>query len=408
MRPGPDTRIRGILLLGAMVLVPLAAAIGADDERQEVALELQDTFTRVHGKISPSVVSIRSLTPIRGTDDDSSTKSEGGQEASGWIVPVEDTRYPGHTVLGSASGFVLDARRGIIATTRSALLGRDGQIPAAFDVEGHDRIHVMASMLGGEPTLDLLFLKITVPVDGRQPELAAITWGESDRLTPGCWAFLAGDPPGIDTFFAATLLSGIPRRDCYQENLQASYLQISQVIHPQALGGPVTDIDGAVVGMLVPRWDQPRIDPARQVVQFALPSKIIREIAAPIIHQRSVESPWLGFSVMSREELREEIGPRALSQMKRPPVGIYIENVFDPSPAFEAGIRPGDFLTSFNGYPINSPIEFQKQFYLAGPRTVAELETFRNGTIRRSVLTIQTRPPEARVTETDAKDSRTE
>ena len=406
MRRKTDTRIGRSLLLATAMCLAIAPAISAHPEEDDVARELQATFTRVHQSIIPSVVSIRSLVPINKENVENETDAlEGRQDASGWVVPIEDARYPGHAVLGSASGFVLDAGRGIIATTRSALLGEDDQIPAAFDVEGHDRIHVMASMLGGEPTLDLLFLKITVPVDGNQPNLSAITWGESDQLKPGSWAFLVGDPPGIDTFFAATVLSGIPRRDCYQENLQASYLQIPRVIHPEVLGGPVTNIDGAVVGMLMPRWDRPKIAPAQQVIQFALPSKIIREIAAPIIHQRSVESPWLGFSVMSREELREEIGPRALSQLPRPPVGIYIENVFGPSPAFGAGIRPGDFLTEFNGYPVNSPIEFQKQFYLAGPGSTIEVETFRNGTKRRSSLTIGTRPPEATLPRTNLPEN---
>ena len=363
----------------------------------EAATELQDTFIRVHERIAPSVVSIRSLQKMPSQPEKTSPTEPGG-----WVVPVEESRYPGHTVLGSASGFVLDAERGIIATTRSPLLGPGGALPAAFDVEGHDRIHVMASMLGGEPTLDLLFLKITVPVDGIQPDFTSIAWGESDQLKPGSWAFLVGDPPGIDTFFAPSVLSGIPRRDCYQENLQASYLQIARVIHPQVLGGPVTDLEGAVVGMLMPRRDQPKIDPAQQIVQFALPAKIIREIAAPIIHQRSVESPWLGFSVMSREELREEIGPRALSRMSRPPVGIYIENVFEPSPAFAAGIRPGDFMTTFNGYPINSPIEFQKYFYLSGPGAIVKVETYRDGTVRGSELAIGTRPPEASLPEPSA------
>ena len=355
----------------------------------EAATELQDTVIRVHERIAPSVVSIRSLQKMPSQPEKTSPTEPGG-----WVVPVEESRYPGHTVLGSASGFVLDAERGIIATTRSPLLGPGGVLPAAFDVEGHDRIHVMASMLGGEPTLDLLFLKMTVPVDGLQPQLTSISWGESDQLQPGSWAFLVGDPPGIDTFFTPSVLSGIPRRDCYQEDLQASYLQIARMIHPDALGGPVTDIEGAVVGMLMPRRDRPKIAPAQQIVQFALPAKIIREIAAPIIHQRSVDSPWLGFSVMSREELREEIGPRALSQMSRPPVGIYIENVFDPSPAFAAGIRPGDFLTEFNGYPINSPIEFQKHFYLSGPGATVEIKTFRAGMVKKAILTIGTRPAE--------------
>ncbi|MEE2681999.1 MAG: trypsin-like peptidase domain-containing protein [Planctomycetota bacterium] len=395
MRHLTATRLPRVLLLPVLMTLCPAAAPGETPPPPEAARALQEAFIGVHERIIPSVVSVRSLAAIPDDPREETNDASNRSDPAGWVVPVEDARYPGHVVIGSASGFVLDAGRGIIATTRSALLGEDDRLPVAFDVEGHDRIHAMALMLGGEPTLDLLFLKIMVPIDGRPPDLSAITWGESDQLQPGALAFLVGDPPGIDTFFTPTVLSGIPRRDCSQENLQASYLQISNTIHPEALGGPVTDLEGKVVGMLMPRWDRPGIDPGRQTVQFALPSKIIREIAAPIIHQRSVDSPWLGFSVMSREELREEVGPRALSRMSRPPVGIYIENVFEPSPAFAAGIRPGDFLTEFNGHPINSPIEFQKQFYLAGTGASVEVKTFRDGRTRSSIVAIGTRPQEA-------------
>ena len=52
-------------------------------------------------------------------------------------------------------------------------------------------------------------------------------------------------------------------------------------------------------------------------------------------------------------------------------------------------------MTTFNGYPINSPIEFQKYFYLSGPGAAVQVETYRDGTVRKSLLTIGTRPPEA-------------
>ena len=81
-------------------------------------------------------------------------------------------------------------------------------------------------------------------------------------------------------------------------------------------------------------------------------------------------------------ELRAERGNEAYQAMKRPRVGIYIENVFDPSPAHAAGIQPGDWLTRFGDAWIGSPLDFQKQLYLAGIGNEVELEFFREYTER--------------------------
>jgi S1-C subfamily serine protease len=166
-------------------------------------------------------------------------------------------------------------------------------------------------------------------------------------------------------------------------------------MHPEAFGGPLVDLDGRVIGLLAPRERSVTIGPARGDLQFALPADIIKGIAPSILEQGSARSPWVGFAVMSRGELREALGPRALSRMTRPPIGIYIENVFEPSPAHDAGIRPGDFLVEFDGHQVNTPIEFQKWFYLAGIGATVDTTLFRDGETFQAELEILERPLEA-------------
>jgi S1-C subfamily serine protease len=249
--------------------------------------------------------------------------------------------------------------------------------------------------VGAEPNLDLAFLRLVVGVDGKMPKISQISWGDSSEMKPGYWAFAIGDPFGIEQFFAPSVLSATPSRDCYQEKISASYLQTAMNLHPEAIGGPLVDIDGNVIGLLAPRERSTVIGPPRGDLQFALPSNILKGIAASILEKSSFDSPWLGFSVMSRAELREELGPRAFSKLSRPEIGVYIENTFDPSPAHEAGIRPGDFLVAFDGHPIHTPIEFQKFFYLAGAGTLVDLEFFRAGETIKKSMRIEERPPDA-------------
>ena len=81
--------------------------------------------------------------------------------------------------------------------------------------------------------------------------------------------------------------------------------------------------------------------------------------------------------------------------MKRPPLGIYIENVFDPSPAHAAGVKPGDFLVKFDGKAVRSPLEFQKHMYMAGVGAKVRLTMFREGETYEVELTVELRPENA-------------
>jgi len=61
-----------------------------------------------------------------------------------------------------------------------------------------------------------------------------------------------------------------------------------------------------------------------------------------------------------------------------PPTGVFIDDVFDPSPARRAGVRPGDFLTGLGGHPIVSVGDFQTWLYATGIGAVTELTLVRN------------------------------
>jgi serine protease Do len=361
-----------------------------DTPPKSAAHSMQDAFARVAERLAPCVASIAVY-----VEDAESEPTGDGADDEGWLVGATDGRYPGYRRIAATSGFCIDEENAILVTARSPLLKDDGTFADAFDIETSDKLHALAVVVGAEPTLDLAFLRIVVPVDGRMPRLLEIEWGESGSMKPGHWSLAVGDPFGIERFLAPGLLSATPSRDCYQEKLSASYLQAAMPMHPEAFGGPLVDLEGRVIGLLAPRDRSVTIGPARGDLQFALPSDIIKGIAPSILEQGSARSPWVGFAVMSRGELRAALGPRALSRMTRPPIGIYIENVFEPSPAHDAGIRPGDFLVEFDGHQVNTPIEFQKWFYLAGIGATVDATLFRNGETFQAELEILERPLEA-------------
>jgi serine protease Do len=355
---------------------------------QGVALELQDAFAAVAEQALPSIVTVAAY--VRETEPEPAPPGQ-----SAWIKDLSG-EYPGFRRIGSGSGVVLSAA-GDVLTNRHFLLQEDGQPADLIDVETADNRHTLSRVVGMEPTLNLAVVALEVFSKDNPPAFKPLPIGNSAALLPGHMALALGDPFGPEKFLAPGVFSATASRECYQEQLTATFLQVALVLHPGAYGGALVNLRGEYVGMLTPRNPVPGRAAAASGtgLEFALPSNIIQGLYGTIKRNESFQSPWLGYAVMSVGELRKELGAQAFAALPRPRVGIYIENVFSPSPAFAAGVQVGDFLTKFNDTLIGSPLDFQKQLYMAGIGSRVRLELFRAGETYAREISVELRPPEA-------------
>jgi S1-C subfamily serine protease len=350
----------------------------------------EEASVAIAARIRPSVVGVRAYVRDAGTvapEDDA---------GSGWGVTAFNDDFPGFRLSNGASGIVA-SKDGDVLSCLHPLQKADGSIVDLVVVETHDRIKIIAEVIGAEPTVNLALLRCRVFPTGRESELVPATFGDSDALRPGAPAFGVGDPVGPERTFAFGAFAARPSRDCYQELLSSFYIQASMIAPGGAYGGPLLDSSGTVVGMLSPRAPKPGSDGSapRDGVEFAMPSKILKGLYGSLREARSFRSPWLGFSVMSREELAASLGAAAFEAARKPKNGILIENVFSPSPAAAAGLRKGDFLVSFDGAVVFTPVDFQRYLYLAGVGREVVLEVFREGETFKKTLAIEARPKEA-------------
>jgi serine protease Do len=317
--------------------------------------------------------------------------------SAGWVAPAAGAEeYPGFRLLGACSGFVV-AATGEILTCNHALRRPDGALPDLLEIETFEHARILGEIVGAEPTVNLAIVQATVFPNSHDKKLHALSFGDSEAMGTGHWTLAFGDPAGPERFFAVGTFVAQPSRDCYQDLLSAFYLQVGLVAHPEAYGGPLVDLQGEVIGILAPRqvsagkWAaSPRLG-----IEFGLPSKIVSGLYDSIRTVRSFQSPWLGFAVMSRPEIAAARGVQAYEAMNKPRNGILIENVFQPSPAAELGIQPGDWLVTFGKTRIFTPVDFQRALYLAGIGAKVELELCRDGSTFVREATVQLRPAAA-------------
>ena len=363
---------------------PADARAAAGQGGLPAALQLQAAFAGVAERVFPRVVGVSSWT----RDPAWSAESLHAERGDAWIAANRDQlRYPGFRPMRAGSGFLVDDEGYVLSRDR---LVRDdgGGLAPLVDVELADQTHVAAAVVGAEPSLDLAVLRLPDPAPAAG---APLELGDSDRLQVGQWVIALGDPPGPEKVFAVGVVSSAPERQCYQEALSATLVQSSLVVSRAGLGGPVVDIEGRLVGIGIQRETPPQAEvPATQV----LPINLVLNLFEALKVARSNRSPWLGVSVLELPLLRQRLGSRAAAAAI-PRTGVYVDDVFDPSPASRAGVRPGDFLVALGGHDVRSVADFQRWLYVLGIDTDVDLGLVRNGHPLQMRARIEVRPPAA-------------
>jgi serine protease Do len=354
-----------------------------------IALELENHFAGLADKIFPSIVTVTSyLDP---------PAAEKKRLVGAWFLGGRKDKYPGYRKLAITSGIMM-SKAGYILTCRHGLLKKNGELCDMVSVETQDQRHTICKVIGTEPTLNMAVIKLDVYSGKAPPLIVPAKLGNSALVRPGLWAIGCGDPTGPLRFYAVGNFTAVPKRDCYQEQLTATYMQAAMKVHPQAYGGPILNSRGEVVGMLCPRFPKPDVMKPlpHQGIELALPSNTFQGLYKALIEAKSFKSPWIGIAVMSRPELIRERGADAFEKLAKPRHGIYIENVFQPSPAFAKGIRPGDFLVQFGENTIRTPLDFQKFLYLAGIGAKVKLKMWSKGKEQILELDVKPRPANAK------------
>jgi len=381
-------------------LLPLAFAQGEapagsklsepDQQVMTAALDLERAFTKIADDAFQSIVTVTCYERV-------AASSEVKQKHEDWMTGRLTNDYPGYKKVRITSGFLINDE-GHVVCCRHGILKQDGTLADLVSVETQDQNHTICTVLGSEPTLNLGVLRLDVFSKTVPPRYRPIKLGNSAYVRPGQWAIGAGDPDGPQKFYGVGLFTSVPDRDCYQEQLGATYMQAAMKVHDQAYGGPLLNIRGEVMGMLSPRLANPMmLDPIPyNGIEFALPINIVQNLYTAIIKKGSHRSPWIGVAVMSRPEIVREQGAAAYKELAKPKgASIMIENVFNPSPAYEAGVRPGDWMLNLGVNKIGSPFDFQRHLYLAGIDAKVKFKMWRDGEEFEVELLVEPRPKSA-------------
>jgi S1-C subfamily serine protease len=111
-----------------------------------------------------------------------------------------------------------------------------------------------------------------------------------------------------------------------------------------------------------------------QGIGFAVPSNVARRVMNDLIQYGEVRRGSIGYVVLApmTTHVAEELGAPG-------PQGALVRQMRRDSAAYEAGVRPGDIIISFNGQAVVDPAHFSRLVQDARIGSTAALGIFREG-----------------------------
>jgi len=360
MRPSPLPRLLPLLaLLGthpAIVRADVPTAPAAADPAETAAL------AKAIGAVYPALVLINVV--MEESENGRMKKSQGS--GSGTIISPDGYVLTNHHVAGRGTRFLCTL------STRE---------------------QIDATLVGTDALADLAVIKLDLSTRRFQGRpLPVAVFGDSSKLQVGDPVLAMGSPGGLSQSVTRGIVANremiVPRHqlsltlDGEKVGELVRWIGHDAVIYPGNSGGPLVNLQGQIVGVN---------EVGIASLGGAIPSNIAARVAAELIEKGSVTRGWIG--------LEAQPLLRGMADEK----GALVAAVLTGSPADEAGIRAGDFITEYNGTPLpdchaaeDIPL-FNAMVFATPPGTQVQIKGVRAGQpVEWKVTTVKREPNEAR------------
>ncbi|KEH87619.1 S1C family serine protease [Clostridium novyi] len=267
---------------------------------------------------------------------------------------------------GMGSGIIF-SEDGYILTNYHVVKGAK-QISVIFN-NGKEGKEIPAKVINYNASMDLAVIKLTEKV--KVPAVAQ--FGDSDSIQVGDPAIAIGNPLGKQ--FLGSVTSGVisaVNRQVSVGGEKQKFIQTDAAINPGNSGGALVNMYGQVIGINSAKIGGSEVEG----LGFAIPINAVK----PQI--QNLTKPILTIGIMCRDIDSQ------ISKQFNLPIGIYVQQVQEFSPAEKAGIEPGDVIIRFDNKTVKTVQEMNelKQKHNSGDKV--EIIVNRNGKTKKLTLTL--------------------
>ena len=260
-----------------------------------------------------------------------------GQEPQGGL---------GSGVIVSPSGYIL--------TNNHVVEGGD-----EIEVTLNDTRRAKAKVIGTDPDSDLAILKIDLD------KLPVIVLGSSDALQVGDQVLAIGNPFGVGQTVTSGIVSALGRNQLGINTFE-NFIQTDAAINPGNSGGALVDVNGNLLGINTAIYSR---SGGSMGIGFAIPVSTAKQVMEGIVKDGVVTRGWIG---VEPQELTPELAETFKLKMDSAS-GVIITGVLQGGPAAQAGIKPGDVITTIAGKRVGSVSELLSNVAALKPGTPAKM-----------------------------------
>jgi len=374
------------LMLFAGVAAFAQSSTKSSDVKQALSIveAFQTTFRSVSDTLLPSVVEVDI------TQTKTYTSPFGSSNPFEWFFGNggSDSDSSGNTQEYESSGLgsgVIVRKTGNIyyVLTNNHVAGEATKI----SVKLNDGRSFDAKLVGSDDRIDIALVSFET-----KDSLPVASLGDSDSVMPGdiCLAF--GAPLGYSQSVTQGIVSATGRSESAMSSI-SDYIQTDAAINQGNSGGPLVNIYGEVIG--INTWIASSSG-GSVGLGFAIPINNVKNAIDAFIKDGKITYGWLGVSLVEvNDDYKEELGVGKIS-------GAFAAEIFKDSPAYKAGIKPGDYITELNGKTVQSVNQLVRDVGYLEAGTTAKFKVLRGGT-KTLELTVKI---EARAKDVDSQNNK--
>ncbi len=308
-------------------------------------------------RVSPAVVNIAT----RGT-----IKEEPGQRNPLLDDPFfrrffdapPDSRPRERQFQSAGSGVIVDAKNGYIITNHHVV-----ENASEITITLLDNRSFSAKVIGSDEGADIAVLQ------AKQPNLIAMTLGDSARLEVGDYVVAIGNPFGLQHTVTAGIVSALSRTGINPEGYE-DFIQTDASINPGNSGGALVNLRGELVGINSAILSR---SGGNIGIGFAIPVNMAKGVMDQLIKYGQVKRGVLGVNIYNvTPDIAKEFG---LSESS----GALVAGVAQGSAAERAGVKTGDIITSINSVAMKDASELRNTIGMLRIGDKVEIGLLRDG-----------------------------
>jgi serine protease Do len=283
---------------------------------------------------------------------------------------------------GSGSGIIIGQNGSdlLIATNNHVINGAK-----SVEIIFVDDTTASATVKGADVNSDLAVL--SVDMSGLSEKTAAAikvaSLGSSEDVKPGEMAIAIGNALGYGQSVTVGYISAVDR-EVDIEGQKMTLLQTDAAINPGNSGGALLNAAGQVIGINSVKYASTDVEGMGYAIPISSAVPMInelmnRETVAP------ADQGFLGINVSTARDVTQEYATRF-----NMPIGVYVNDVVEGSPAEAAGLTPGDIITKLDNNKIETVDDLADalSYKKAGQEVSLTIQQKENGAYTETTLSV--------------------